>query len=213
MDKSEDILLNQLQQKHVSIFGSGCTELYIKEILIKNRIGTVEIYSGNDTLFNYSSHEDLRKILSLSDVVLDLLPLKNKSVTLITSAASCNVNIIKCFPLKNRSNPASFTVGNIFDIVANDESIKKFQLNLRANHIKNLQTVAFKESSDISMPTANDHLDCDTCKCPPGIARSCEYRRRSVGCNSYISAMAGMILSTLTIEACLNQDLQRSHQK
>lgn len=188
--------------KKAAVFGKGCTGIYTAELLQKSGIETVDIFDGKAA--SGSSEEEIHLLCDIVknyDGVVDTLSSLPEKANLIQAADAESVFVISCLTLGNRSNPAAYQVCDIKE-VSGSQSAEELRRLLSDRGICHLRVVSFNEEDAAVYP--DEMPDCEHCTCPPVKARSCVHRRKSIGCNSYVSAMAGMLLGAELLQKLLS---------
>ena len=127
------------------------------------------------------------------DYVVDAIDTVTGKIELVMKAGEKNVPIICCMGAGNKMDPTRFEVADIYK-TSICPLAKVMRKELRARGIKSLKVVYSKEEA--MKPKDDGSISCrNNCVCPPGTDRKCTAKRQIPGSNSFVPAVAGLIIA------------------
>ncbi len=127
------------------------------------------------------------------DYVVDAIDTVTGKLELIMQAERAGTPIISCMGAGNKMDPTAFEVADIYQ-TSMCPLARIMRKELKKRGIKRLKVVYSREEA--IAPIDDMAISCRTnCICPPGTARKCTQRRQVPGSNSFVPAVAGLILA------------------
>ncbi|MCL2070777.1 MAG: tRNA threonylcarbamoyladenosine dehydratase [Oscillospiraceae bacterium] len=131
--------------------------------------------------------------LSKYDYIIDAIDTVSGKIELAVKAHECGVPVISSMGAGNKLNAAAFEVADIYKTSVCPLA-KVMRRELRKRGIPKLKVVYSKE--DVITPKEDVLTSCKTnCVCPPNTVRKCTRRRQIPGSNSFVPAVAGLIIA------------------
>ncbi|NLZ83111.1 MAG: tRNA threonylcarbamoyladenosine dehydratase [Clostridiales bacterium] len=127
------------------------------------------------------------------DYVVDAIDTVTGKIELVMKAGEKDVPIISCMGAGNKLDPTRFEVADIYK-TSICPLAKVMRKELRARGVKSLKVVYSKEEA--IKPMDDSSASCrSNCVCPPGTDRKCTAKRQIPGSNSFVPAVAGLIIA------------------
>ena len=127
------------------------------------------------------------------DYVVDAIDTVTGKIELVMKAQEKNVPIICCMGAGNKMDPTRFEVADIYK-TSICPLAKVMRRELRARGVKSLKVVYSKEEAIKPMDDGSSSCR-SNCVCPPGTDRKCTAKRQIPGSNSFVPAVAGLIIA------------------
>jgi tRNA A37 threonylcarbamoyladenosine dehydratase len=131
--------------------------------------------------------------LAVYDYVADAIDTVTGKLELIVRAKAANVPVISCMGAGNKLDPTAFRVADIGKTsVCPLAKVMRKELKKRG-----IETLKVVYSEEPPLPPNDDlSISCkEGCVCPPGTVRKCTQRRQIPGSNSFVPAVAGLIMA------------------
>lgn len=127
------------------------------------------------------------------DYIVDAIDTVSAKIEMVMRAQAKQVPIISCMGAGNKLDPTGFVVTDIYKTsVCPLAKVMRKELKLRG--VKKLKVVYSQEPA--KKPLEDMAASCKTgCICPPGAESKCTKKRQIPGSNSFVPAVAGLILA------------------
>ena len=130
---------------------------------------------------------------SVYDYVVDAIDTVSGKIELVMRAQACHVPMISCMGAGNKLDATKFEVTDIYKTSVCPLA-KVMRRELKKRGVEKLKVVYSKESA--RKPHEDASISCKNhCICPPGTERNCTARRQIPGSNSFVPAVAGLIIA------------------
>lgn len=141
----------------------------------------------------YSAETADKFDFSQYDYIVDAIDTVSAKIEMVIRAQEKNVPIISCMGAGNKLDPTGFEVTDIYKTsVCPLAKVMRRELKLRG--VKKLKVVYSQEPA--KKPLEDMAASCKTgCICPPGAESKCTKKRQIPGSNSFVPAVAGLILA------------------
>lgn len=127
------------------------------------------------------------------DYIVDAIDTVSAKIEMVLRAQAKNVPIICCMGAGNKFNPTRFEVADIYKTSVCPLA-KVMRKELKVRGVKKLKVVYTQELPH--KPLDDMSISCKSnCICPPGAASKCTVKRQIPGSNSFVPAVAGLILA------------------
>lgn len=141
----------------------------------------------------YSAETADRFDFSQYDYIVDAIDTVSAKIEMVMRAQEKKVPIISCMGAGNKLDPTRFEVTDIYKTSVCPLA-KVMRRELKARGVKKLKVVYSQEL--VKKPLEDMAASCKTgCICPPGAERKCTMRRQIPGSNSFVPAVAGLIIA------------------
>ena len=125
--------------------------------------------------------------------VIDAVDTVTAKLQLVMEAQAAGIPVISCMGAGNKLDPAGFEVADIYQTSVCPLA-KVMRRELKKRGVKHLKVVYSKEKP--IRPIEDMAISCRShCICPPGAKHKCTERRDIPGSNSFVPAVAGLILA------------------
>ncbi|HBI73898.1 MAG TPA: tRNA threonylcarbamoyladenosine dehydratase [Lachnospiraceae bacterium] len=130
---------------------------------------------------------------SAYDYVVDAIDTVSGKIELVMRAQACNVPIISCMGAGNKLDATRFEVTDIYKTSVCPLA-KVMRRELKNRGVEKLKVVYSKEP--VRKPNEDTSISCKNhCICPLGTERKCTARKQIPGSNSFVPAVAGLIIA------------------
>jgi tRNA A37 threonylcarbamoyladenosine dehydratase len=130
---------------------------------------------------------------SAYDYVVDAIDTVSGKIELVMRAQACNVPIISCMGAGNKLDATRFEVTDIYKTSVCPLA-KVMRRGLKNRGVEKLKVVYSKEP--VRKPNEDTSISCKNhCICPPETERKCTARKQIPGSNSFVPAVAGLIIA------------------
>ena len=130
---------------------------------------------------------------SAYDYVVDAIDTVSGKIELVMRAQACNVPIISCMGAGNKLDATRFEVTDIYKTSVCPLA-KVMRRELKNRGVEKLKVVYSKEP--VRKPNEDTSISCKNhCICPPETERKCTARKQIPGSNSFVPAVAGLIIA------------------
>ncbi len=136
------------------------------------------------------------------DYIVDTIDTVKGKIELVIQANAADKPIISSMGAGNKMDPSAFEVADIYETsICPLARVMRYELKKRG--IKKLKVVYSKEKP--VTPIEDMTISCRTnCICPPDTKRKCTHRRQVPGSNSFVPAVAGLIIAGEVIKDLIN---------
>ena len=182
------------------------TNLNRQLIATKKTVGLYKVDAAKDRLLEINPNLEINAVkmfyspdtasavdLSGYDYIADAVDTVTAKIELVLRADILGIPIISCMGAGNKLDPTAFLVADIYETSVCPLA-KVMRSELKKRGIERLKTVYSKEPPVKLRQSA--FSDCKAgCVCPPGTVRKCTARRQIPGSNSFVPAVAGLIIA------------------
>lgn len=127
------------------------------------------------------------------DYIVDAIDTVSAKIEMVLRAQAKNVPIISCMGAGNKFDPTRFEVADIYKTSVCPLA-KVMRKELKVRGVKKLKVVYTQELPH--KPLDDMSISCKSnCICPPGAVSKCTVKRQIPGSNSFVPAVAGLILA------------------
>jgi len=127
------------------------------------------------------------------DYIVDAIDTVSAKIEMVLRAQAKDVPIISCMGAGNKLDPTKFEVTDIYKTSVCPLA-KVMRKELKARGVKKLKVLYTQELPQ--KPLEDMALSCKTnCICPPGAESKCTMKRQIPGSNSFVPAVAGLIIA------------------
>ncbi|MGN0483361.1 MAG: ThiF family adenylyltransferase [Lachnospiraceae bacterium] len=130
---------------------------------------------------------------SAYDYVIDAIDTVTGKIQLVEMAQAAATPIISAMGAGNKLDPTAFEVTDIYKTSVCPLA-KVMRRELKKRGIKKLKVVYSKEKP-ITPKEETENSCKNNCVCPPGTQRTCTVRHQVPGSNSFVPAVAGLIIA------------------